>query len=75
MPFLPTCRLLLKPSWDVLKFKTIEVVFQPTDLMAIRNHLGAEAAQLFHDLINDKSRVAPCQTWAYGTAHKLHLTG
>jgi hypothetical protein len=27
--------------------------------LAIRSHLGAEAARLFHDLIKNKSRVAP----------------
>jgi hypothetical protein len=44
-------------SWDVVKFEAVELVLQPMDLLAICNHLGAEAAQLFHDLINDKLRV------------------
>jgi hypothetical protein len=48
----------IEPSWDVVKFETVELVFQPTDLLAIRSHLGAKAAQLFHHLINNKSRVA-----------------
>jgi hypothetical protein len=43
----------------VVKFETVELVFQPTDLLAIHNHLGAEVAQLFYDLINDKSQVTP----------------
>jgi hypothetical protein len=47
------------PSWDVVKFETIELVLQPADLLAICGHLRAEAARLFCDLINDKSRVAP----------------
>jgi hypothetical protein len=34
----------VEPSWDVVKFEIVKLVLQPTDLLAICSHYGAEAA-------------------------------
>jgi hypothetical protein len=41
----------------VVELKAIDLILHLSDLLAVGSHLGVEAAQLFHDLVDDKSRV------------------
>ena len=49
---------LVEVSWDVIEFEAVELVLQPSNLLAVRNHLGIMAARLLHDLVDDQLRVA-----------------
>jgi len=42
----------------VVKLEALEFLLQTPDCFAICVHLGVVAAELFHDLVNDESRVA-----------------
>jgi len=42
----------------VVKFEAVELFLQAPDCFAIRVHLGIVTARLFHDMVNDESRVA-----------------
>ena len=61
---LARCRLrkrisrLVEAPWDVIEFEAIEFVLQPSDLLAVRSHLGIVAARLLHDLVDDQLGVA-----------------
>jgi hypothetical protein len=43
----------------VVELEGIKLILQLSDLLAVCGHLGVEAARLFHDLVDDKSRVTP----------------
>jgi len=42
----------------VVKLEAVEFFLQASDRFAVRVHLGIMAARLFHDLVNDESRIA-----------------
>jgi hypothetical protein len=42
----------------VVELEAIKLILQLSDLQAVCSHLGLEVAQLFHDLVDDKPRVA-----------------
>jgi hypothetical protein len=48
---------LVESSRDVVELEAIELILQLSNPLAVRGHLGVEAAQLFHDLVDDRSRV------------------
>jgi hypothetical protein len=43
----------------MVELEAIELILQLSDLLAVRGHLVVEVAPIFHDLVDDKSRVAP----------------
>ena len=49
---------LVEVPQDVIEFEAFEFVLQPSDLLAVRSHLGIMAARLLHDLVNDQLGVA-----------------
>ena len=49
---------LVEAPWDMIEFEAIEFVLQPSNLLAVRNHLGIMAAGLLHDLVDDQLGVA-----------------
>jgi len=42
----------------MVKLEAVELFFQASDRFAVRVHLGIVAARLFHDLVDDESRIA-----------------
>ena len=50
---------LVEAPWDVIEFEAVELVFQSSDFLVVRSHLGVVAAGLLHDLVNDQLRVTP----------------
>ena len=44
---------LIELSWDVIEFEAVELVLQPSDFLAVHNHLGIVAARLLHDLVDN----------------------
>jgi len=42
----------------VVKFEAVELFLQASDRFAVRVQLGIVAARLFHDLVDDESRIA-----------------
>jgi len=42
----------------VVKLEGVELFLQASDRFTVRVHLGIMAARLFHDLVNDESRIA-----------------
>ena len=59
------CRLhkhvgrLIEAPRDVIEFKAIEFVLQPSDFLVVCIHLGVVIARLLHDLVDDQLGVAP----------------
>ena len=49
---------LVEAPWDVVEFEAIEFVLQPSDLLAVRIHLGVVVARLLQDLVDDQLGVA-----------------
>ena len=50
--------LLVEAPWDVIEFEATEFVLQPSDFLAVYNHLGIMVARLLHDLFDDQLGVA-----------------
>jgi len=48
---------LVEEPWDVIELETVELVSQPSDLLAVRSHLSVMAARLLHDLVDDQLGV------------------
>jgi len=48
----------VEAPWDVIEFKAIESVLQPSDFLIVCLHLGVVAARLLHDLVDDQLGVA-----------------
>ena len=53
------CGCFIEAPWDVIEFKAVEPVLQPSDFSAVRHHLGVMATRLLHDLVDDQLGVAP----------------
>ena len=34
---------LVEAPWDVIEFEAVELILQPSDFLAVRNHLGVMA--------------------------------
>ena len=49
----------IEVPWDVIEFKAIEPVLQPSDFLVVCHHLGVVAARLLHDLVDDQLGVTP----------------
>jgi hypothetical protein len=43
----------------VAELEAIKLILQLPNLLAVRGHLGVEAARLLHDLVDYEPRVAP----------------
>ena len=50
---------LIEAPWDVVEFEAVEFVLQPSDFLAVHNHLGIMTARLLHDLVDDQLGVTP----------------
>jgi hypothetical protein len=51
-------RSLVAPLSDVVELEPVEFVLQAPNLVAVSLHLRVAAVGVFHDLVNDKLRVA-----------------
>ena len=50
---------LVEAPWDVIEFEAVKFVLQPSNLLAVHNHLSVMAVGLLHDLVDDQLGVAP----------------
>jgi hypothetical protein len=52
-------RGLVVPLSNMVEFQPVELIFQAPNFIAIGLHFSIATVGVFHDLVNDKLRVAP----------------
>ena len=50
---------LVETPWNVVELKAVKLVLQLVDFLVVCSHLGAVAARLLHDLVDDQLGVTP----------------